>query len=719
MGSAPGGKLKQALAGETLGIAEGLMSTLVEQAPLTIQVFSPEGIAIQANAAWEQLWAVSRAEAGSYNILKDSQLKALGVLSQIRKAFRGETVALPAVLYDPSRSNLPGRARWVESWLYPLKDPAGRVENVILIQQDVTARKQGERQRSELLGRSEEARHQAEESERLSSFLADAGKVLASSLDCEQTLASVARLAVPRIADWFSVHLVEADGTVRLLASVHADAAKAELARDIWAKYPARPDDPVPHALRTGDPQLVSDVSDTLLRSLTPNKEHYKSLRKLDIRSYIVVPMAARGRMLGTLTLVNSGLRIPFGDRELEVAQDLAYRGALAIDNARFYESAMRDRAAAEAALQAQAESEERFRSLSTCSPVGKFMTDILGRCTWTNPRCQLICGFTAKESLGDGWLEFVHPDDRTEVAVTWRETIGRGAEYSQEARFVRPDSQERWVHIRSAPMVSSKGDLMGFVGTMEDITDNKTAEEELRRYNEDLQRFAFVASHDLKEPLRLVATYTQMLEKRYRGALDADADEFIRYIIEGVNRMRLLIDDLLTYSRLITTRGESMRTANCETVLDWALMNLQVAIQESGAEVTRSPLPVVAVDPVQVGQLFQNLIGNAIKYRSPQPPRIHVNAERRRDEWVFSVSDNGIGIDPEYRERIFGVFKRLHGREYPGTGIGLAICKRIVEGHGGRIWVESQIGKGATFRFTIPVLKEPADRAEAGADRQ
>jgi len=227
---------------------------------------------------------------------------------------------------------------------------------------------------------------------------------------------------------------------------------------------------------------------------------------------------------------------------------------------------------------------------------------------------------------------------------------------------------------------------------------------EELARSNADLQQFAYVASHDLKEPLRMVASYTQLLARRYKGKLDSDADEFIRYAVDGANRMQLLINDLLTYSR-VTVQDKVFEEVDCNSVLEEVLSDLRVAVEESRAVVTRDPLPRVMADRVQLGQLFQNLIGNAIKFHGKEAPQVYVSAARRPTEWLFSVRDNGVGLDPEYAERIFVIFQRLHNREeYPGTGIGLAICKKIVERHGGRIWVVSQTGQGATFHFTLPL---------------
>jgi signal transduction histidine kinase len=235
----------------------------------------------------------------------------------------------------------------------------------------------------------------------------------------------------------------------------------------------------------------------------------------------------------------------------------------------------------------------------------------------------------------------------------------------------------------------------------LEQEVQRRTAE--LARSNNDLQQFAYIASHDLQEPLRMVSSYTQLLAKRYRGQLDADADEFIGYAVDGTLRMQTLISDILSYSR-VETRAKPFELIDCAAVLDRTLKHLGAVIDESGAVVTHDRLPTLPADAVQLAQLFQNLIGNAIKFRGPEPPRVHIAAERCGEEWRFSVCDNGIGIDPQYAERIFVMFQRLHTRaEYPGTGIGLAICKRIIERHGGRIWMESQAGQGARFCFTIP----------------
>lgn len=227
---------------------------------------------------------------------------------------------------------------------------------------------------------------------------------------------------------------------------------------------------------------------------------------------------------------------------------------------------------------------------------------------------------------------------------------------------------------------------------------------DELKRSNAELEQFAYVASHDLQEPLRMVASYTQLLSRRYKGRLDDDADEFIGFAVDGVKRMQALIQDLLAYSRVSTSK-DALRETSSQAALDRALANLQGAIEDSGAIVTHETIPEVFADGAQLVQIFQNLIGNGIKYRRRDvTPRIHVSAVPRGQEWIFSVRDNGIGIDSQYFDRIFVLFQRLHQRdEYPGTGIGLTITKKIIERHGGRIWLESEPGQGSCFHFTMP----------------
>ena len=267
---------------------------------------------------------------------------------------------------------------------------------------------------------------------------------------------------------------------------------------------------------------------------------------------------------------------------------------------------------------------------------------------------------------------------------------------------------------VESSVRMVEIGGMEFIMDIVRDITERKKAEEEvkkvladLERSNKELEQFAYVASHDLQEPLRMVSSFTQLLARRYGDKLDQDAKDFINYAVNGANRMQRLIQDLLTYSR-VSTRGGSPAPTDTGSALDEVLANLHVSIMESGALVTNDEMPVVTADRSQLVQVFQNLVGNAIKFRSDDPPRIHISAEKSGDEWIFSVEDNGIGMEPQYFDRVFALFQRLHaGEKYQGTGIGLALCKRVIQRLGGRIWVESRHGEGSTFYFTLKGVEQ------------
>jgi PAS domain S-box-containing protein len=353
-------------------------------------------------------------------------------------------------------------------------------------------------------------------------------------------------------------------------------------------------------------------------------------------------------------------------------------------------------------AEQALKESEDRFRHLSD-SAFEAIVVHENGVVTEANRAFGRMYGYEPHEVPGLRLADLVAP----ESLETVMEHIRSGSEEPYDAVGLRSDGSRVILETVGRTM-QYRGRTMR-VTALHDITERKQAEaelarqaEELARSNQELQQFAYVASHDLQEPLRMVASYTQLLARRYQGQLDERADQYIHYAVDGANRMKQLIDDLLTYSR-VGTGGKDLGPVACREVLDTVLSNLQIAIAEAGATVTHDPLPEVTGDASQLGQLFQNLIGNAIKFRGEQPPRVHIAVCRDQDAWKFGVRDNGIGIDPKHFERIFLMFQRLHVRsEYPGTGIGLALCRRIVERHGGRLWLESRPGAGTVFWFTL-----------------
>lgn len=327
--------------------------------------------------------------------------------------------------------------------------------------------------------------------------------------------------------------------------------------------------------------------------------------------------------------------------------------------------------------------------------------------------------GCRLPELVGQKVGSLYSPRNDMPFADIWAMAV-RGGTWYGDAWLLRARGRDYRAHMSIAAATDEAGHVAHFIVEYSDATEEWEAEqalkartEELHRSNKELEMFAYVASHDLQEPLRMVASYTKLLERRYKDKLDQDANEFIHFAVDGATRMQGLINDLLKYSR-VGTRGSPFVAVSCDKVLDDALSNLTVALGESGAIVSRDPLPTLSADPVQLTQLFQNLVGNALKFRKPgETPRIHVGAHRRDGGgWKFFVRDNGIGISPEYFERVFVIFQRLHAKEeYPGTGIGLALCKKIVERHGGHIWVESRPGEGATFLFTV--LDREADGHE------
>jgi PAS domain S-box-containing protein len=357
--------------------------------------------------------------------------------------------------------------------------------------------------------------------------------------------------------------------------------------------------------------------------------------------------------------------------------------------------------------------SEERFRLIvEGVRDYAVFMLDPKGYITSWNAGAERIKGYKADEILGRHFSIFYRQEEIERGSPEQELKIAKKqGSYGEERLRVRKDGSTFWASVLITPVYDETGAFRGFSKVTRDITERKHAEEKLKeslenleRSNKELEQFAYVASHDLQEPLRMVSSYTQLLERRYKAKLDSAAQEFIAYAVDGAKRMQRLIQDLLSFSR-VSTRGNSFKPTDCNVVLGRARADLKMLIEENNALVTNYELPTVMADEMQLLEVLQNLIGNAIKFRNKESPRIHVSAKKNKNEWVFSVRDNGQGIEPRYHDRIFVIFQRLHTKkEYPGTGIGLAICKRIVERHGGRIWMESEVGKGSTFYFTIPV---------------
>jgi PAS domain S-box-containing protein len=372
---------------------------------------------------------------------------------------------------------------------------------------------------------------------------------------------------------------------------------------------------------------------------------------------------------------------------------------------------------------------EQKFRSLLEAAPDAMIISDEEGSISLANSEAEIMFAFPREELIGQNirmlvpeWSSYTPPARANGLAWPASPT---------ELWARRKNGRQFPVEISLSPLQTEEGLLL--TSAIRDVTERRRADEAirelnatleqrvaertqellrsneaLRQSNDDLNQFAYAASHDLQEPLRMVALYSQLLQRKYFGKLDANADQYISYVVGGARRMEMLLKDLLTYSQTGSSAEGPAETVDFTDVIRKVLLNLQASVEQSGALITWDAIPAVHAHEIRLVQLLQNLVGNAIKYRGEEAPRIHISAEWQETEWVLSVQDNGIGIAPEYAQQIFKIFKRLHGQDYPGTGIGLAICQRIVETYGGRIWVESN-GKGSCFHFTLPPAQDQA----------
>jgi signal transduction histidine kinase len=513
----------------------------------------------------------------------------------------------------------------------------------------------------------------------------------------------------------------------------------------------------------SGNAEMVRTKSSLLIQ--TEDFNEYKdrfpmllSTFQAGFRSILDVPLFSKGQVIGGL-LLRSLKPYIYTDKDMRLAERVGDQIAGAIANAHLFTERMRAQEAAKRLSQENATVAEIGRIISSTLEINEVYErfaemvhhlidfDRVAIATFNMEHQTATIAYAIGKEIPERRLGKVFPLSQSiyEHILKTRSSLLVQTEDACEIEyrfpFLRASFQSGFKSVISVPLIS-KDQVIGVLNfrsvkpnayTERDL---KTAEsignqiagaiantllfderkrmevalrektEELARSNKDLEQFAYVASHDLQEPLRMVTSYLQLLVKRYGGKLDADANEFIDFAVDGAVRMRKLINDLLAYSR-VGTQGKELSPTDCEAVLVQSINDLKIIIEENGAHVTHDPLPTVMADRPQLGQLFQNLIGNAIKFRGNEPPRVHISASRNGSGWVFSVRDNGIGIPSECSERIFIIFQRLHNREeYAGTGIGLAICKKIVERHGGHIWVESEVGKGTTFRFSLQAAR-------------
>ncbi len=464
--------------------------------------------------------------------------------------------------------------------------------------------------------------------------------------------------------------------------------------------------------VRVSDNQII-DINEAYLRMVEYHKEEVVGRTAKELK---VFPNYEEREKIARL--VHDGSQVRNQEIDVRTKSGKILRALFSVDLINFDNQPhflgslinITDRKKAEEALRG---SEERLSSVldNTRDVIVRFNLKT-GVYEFISPSAVDLVGYSPDEFINmdaKTALEMVHPDDVTVL----QEAIARSIEvdYTEaEYRQRHKNGKYIWVSNNISVQKDNSGKPIYRISNIRDITDRKKAEEkmiitmnELKRSNEELERFAYVSSHDLQEPLRMVTLYSQLLERRYKDSLDSDADDFIEYIVENAKRMKQLIDDLLEYSR-VTIQSKELKNVDIEKILDVVLTNLSVPIAENNAKIDHDSLPTVLADKNQMLRVFQNLITNALKFQGDKSPEINISTQKGQTEWIFSISDNGIGIKLEHQKKIFEVFKRLHTREqYPGTGIGLSIVQKIIVHHGGRIWVESELSKGTTFYFTIP----------------
>ena len=499
-------------------------------------------------------------------------------------------------------------------------------------------------------------------------LFAEIGRTISSSMDINEVYEDFAN-QVQRLITFDRISLSVHDSENETLMNAYVLGLEAE-GRRVGERFSIL-DTPGEDAVRTASTILVQGSADVL-------RARYPAMVFHTMRSVVMSPLIYKNEVVGLLN-VRSLKENAYGQRDINMLTQVARQIAPAVANSQLYAE------------------QRRLATFPMHNPNPVIEANLDGTIAYSNPIARQR--FPNLSDMGPR-----HPI-MSEIPDIAEDLTEGGAFHSREIDVGEETYQQRIVYIPAINQVRIYSN---------DITPRKRAQEklarqadELARSNAELQEFAYVASHDLQEPLRVISGFVQLLSDRYGDQLDDTAEEFIGYVVDGTERMKVLINDLLEYSR-VGTQGRPLEPVESASALEHAMSNLRVAISEAEARVTHDRLPRVQGDVNQLSQLFQNLISNAMKFRSEERPEIHISSVQVGESWVMSVSDNGIGIDPQHEDRIFGMFKRLHGRgEYPGTGIGLAICSKIVERHMGKIWVESELGNGATFSFTLPVAED------------
>jgi PAS domain S-box-containing protein len=652
---------------------------LIEALPIPVFFKARDGKYLGVNKAWEEFFGIPR------SAIIGASVAALYP--------RDPAIAQRHLAMDEALWRNPGS----QSYEIPITTPDGRIRHCIYYKATFA---QADGATAGLIGTIVDIteRKQAEQREAIEHAVT---RYLGSSESLGDAIRGIIQLMCERL-DWVCGARWRLDEQHNRLHCVETWCIDDERIREFLAASARETFTPsktgmIRRVLTTGTSVWVADVTQK------PDFQRAALAGCAGLRGAFAMPVLMGERVLGAIEFFSREPRQP--DKWLlQVTVSVGYQiGQLMARRAA--EEAMRD-------------SEERFRSLTQLSSDWYWEQDAEFRFTSLSRGVEQAIGVPVADFMGKRrW-------DAQTVGVTEEEWGAHKATLAahqpfRDFEYGRKDAAGRIAYVIASgePIFDAEGRFRGYRGVARDITRRKERDaalreahdalerkaRELARSNEELQQFAYVASHDLQEPLRMISSYTQLIARRYGDRLDGDAREFMGFIVDGAARMKQLIEDLLAYSR-VGTRGREFQSVDAGAALEKALANLRAAREASGTLVTHDDLPTIVADGQQLTQLFQNLLGNAMKFRGEEAPKIHVACETRPDVCVFTVRDNGIGLDPQYADRIFMMFQRLHTKaEYPGTGIGLAICKKIVERHGGRIWVESQAGKGSTFGFTIP----------------
>jgi PAS domain S-box-containing protein len=651
-----------------------LLSAIVDSSDDAIISKDLNGIITSWNKSAERLFGYTAAEAVGKSVAEllipfDREEEEPEILARLR---RGERVDH----FETVRRRKDGTLLDISLTVSPVKDSEGRVIGASKIARDISDRKRIETAIQSLNAQLTSDLSAVTRMQQLSTRLVQAD-------DFSQLLDEIVDAGIEITgADMGNIQLLD-EGALRIVSQRGFEQPLLDFFNQVHGGEFA-----CGTALQSGRRVIVEDVATSPVFAGSPACEVMLAAGARAVQS---TPLVSRsGQVLGMFSTLFNTPHSP-SERDLRLLDVLARQAADLIERKR-----------AETALVV---SEARFRQLADAMPQIVWTARPDGQVDYYNERWYEFTGF-GRDNFGDAsWEPILHPDDVKHCYDTWYASVRSGQPYRIEYRFRdRHESRWRWFMGRALPVRDNEGRIVKWFGSCTDIDEQKRVEEKLRRANNDLEQFAYSASHDLQEPLRSIKIYGELLTERYSSKLDGQAFEFLDYLRTGASRMEMLVRDLLAYTQ-VTTPDAAAEPTDANQALATALASLSHAISESGATITFDPLPFVRLHSTHLRQIFQNLISNAIKYRSPdRTPAVHITAQHNYGSWIFSVRDNGIGIEPEYNQVIFGLFKRLHsGEEYSGTGIGLAICQRIVERYHGRIWVESEPGRGSTFRFEVP----------------